>query len=152
MCSRYHSHTHDCCKRPYTTVQSARAALQALGDHVSLEAVARVLDTIKFHGSDGIGFPDFVAIMTKDSQDLESGQQRGKADVTTAYNIAIMARAYRQLRPFSCILLTDAHTLCSDLYVVQLACTASFNTPLMYMFDLSAPYCSLQIYQSLLRY
>ena len=113
--------------------------------------MARVLDTIKFHGSDGIGFPDFVAILTRDSQDLESGQRTGKADVTTAYNIAIMARAYRQLRPFSCILLIDAHTLCFDLCMVQLAGTACLNTTLTHTFRLSAPYCSLQFYQSSLR-
>lgn len=89
------------CIRVISTLKSAKAFLQALGDHVSLEAVARVLDTINYHGSDGIAFPDFIAIMTTDSQDLHSGQRRGKADVTTAYNIAIMARAYRQLKPFS---------------------------------------------------
>lgn len=86
--------------------------LQALGDHVSLEAVAKVLDTIKHRGSDGIGFPDFVAIMTSDRLDAEDGQRRGKADVTTAYNIAIMARAYRRVRPFpacACILRSPEH-------------------------------------------
>ena len=68
---------------------------------MSLEAVARVLDTIKHHGSQGIRFTDFVAIMTRDSEDLQYGRRQGKADVTTAYNIAIMARAYRQVRPSS---------------------------------------------------
>lgn len=88
--------------------------LQALGDHVSLEAVAKVLDTIKHRGSDGIGFPDFVAIMTSDRLDAEDGQRRGKADVTTAYNIAIMARAYRRVRPFpACTLILGSPEHCS---------------------------------------
>lgn len=89
-----------CFKLSWMTCCPTTATLQALGDHVSLEAGARVLDTTKHHGSDGIGFPDFISIMTKDSQDLESGPQQGKADVTIAYNIAIMARAYRQVRLF----------------------------------------------------
>ena len=69
---------------------------QALGNHVSLEAVASVLDTVKYHGSDGIGFPDFIDIMSRDSHDLDEGSHnKSNGSATTAYNIALMARAYR---------------------------------------------------------
>lgn len=65
---------------------------------MSLQAVASVLDSVKHHGSKGIEFPDFIDIMSRDSQDLtEGGHSKGSAGTTTAYNIALMARAYRCL-------------------------------------------------------
>lgn len=71
-------------------------AMQSLGDHVSLSAVATVLDSVRYHGSNGIGFSDFIDIMSRDSQDLrEGGHNRSNGNATTAYNIALMARAYR---------------------------------------------------------
>lgn len=63
---------------------------------MSLQAVASVLDGVKHGGSKGIGFPDFIDIMTRDSHDLaHDGYSASNSSATTAYNIALMARAYR---------------------------------------------------------
>ena len=71
---------------------------QVLGNHVSLQAVASVLDGVKHHGSKGIGFPDFIDIMSRDSRDLANGDDsESNSSATSAYNIALMARAYRCL-------------------------------------------------------
>jgi len=81
---------------------SLSAGLQSLGDHVSLQAVATVLDSVRYHGSSGIGFTDFIDIMSRDSQDLKEGSHnRSNGNATTAYNIALMARAYRWLMHLS---------------------------------------------------
>lgn len=83
-------------------MQSFSAGLQSLGDHVSLQAVATVLDSVRYHGSSGIGFTDFIDIMSRDSQDLKEGSHnRSNGNATTAYNIALMARAYRWLMHLS---------------------------------------------------
>ena len=67
-----------------------------LGDHVSLQAVENVLDGVKHHGSRGIEFPDFIDIMSRDSCDLaDDSRGQSNSTATTAYNIALMARAYR---------------------------------------------------------
>ncbi len=63
---------------------------------MSLQAVASVLDGVKHRGSKGIGFPDFIDIMSRDSDDLaQDGYSASNSSATTAYNIALMARAYR---------------------------------------------------------
>jgi hypothetical protein len=67
---------------------------------VSLQAVATVLDSVRYHGSSGIGFTDFIDIMSRDSQDLKEGSHT-RSNGTTAYNIALMARAYRWLMHLS---------------------------------------------------
>ena len=57
-----------------------------------------VLDGVKHHGSKGIEFPDFIDIMSRDSRDLADGNHsQSNNSSTTAYNIALMARAYRCL-------------------------------------------------------
>lgn len=61
---------------------------------MSLQAVASVLDGVKHHGSNGIGYPDFIDIMSRDSHDL-AGDDASNSSATSAYNIALMARAYR---------------------------------------------------------
>ena len=67
-----------------------------LGNHVSLQAVESVLDSVKHHGSRGIEFPDFIDIMSRDSRDLaDDDHSQSNSSATTAYNIALMARAYR---------------------------------------------------------
>lgn len=69
---------------------------QVLGNHVSLQAVESVLDGVKHHGSKGIEFPDFIDIMSRDSRDLtDDNHSQSNSSPTTAYNIALMARAYR---------------------------------------------------------
>lgn len=80
------------------TISQPTSAMQSLGDHVSLQAVATVLDSVRYHGSSGIGFTDFIDIMSRDSQDLrEGGHNKTNGNATTAYNIALMARAYRYI-------------------------------------------------------
>lgn len=80
-----------------------------LGNHVSLQAVESVLDGVKHHGSKGIEFPDFIDIMSRDSRDLaDDNHGQSNSSATTAYNIALMARAYRcpsanRLQAKSCI-------------------------------------------------
>ena len=67
-----------------------------LGNRVSLHAVESVLDGVKHHGSRGIEFPDFIDIMSRDSRDLaDDDHSQNNSSATTAYNIALMARAYR---------------------------------------------------------
>ncbi|DBA94303.1 TPA: hypothetical protein ACH3X1_001915 [Trebouxia sp. C0004] len=79
------------------TAEELRDVFKSLGDHVSLQAVATVLDSVRYHGSSGIGFTDFIDIMSRDSQDLkEDSHNRSNGNATTAYNIALMARAYRR--------------------------------------------------------
>ncbi|DBA89700.1 TPA: hypothetical protein ACH3X2_004590 [Trebouxia sp. C0005] len=79
------------------TTEELRDVFKSLGDHVSLQAVATVLDSVRYHGSSGIGFTDFIDIMSRDSQDLKEGSHnRSNGNATTAYNIALMARAYRR--------------------------------------------------------
>lgn len=89
---------------------------QALGNHVSLQAVASVLDGVKHHGSKGIEFPDFIDIMSRDSHDL--AHSGGNSSTTTAYNIALMARAYRctsiqQCHTYAVCLVLDTCRQCS---------------------------------------
>lgn len=67
-----------------------------LGNHISLQAVESVLDGVKHHGSRGIEFTDFIDIMSRDSRDLADDDcSQSNSSATTAYNIALMARAYR---------------------------------------------------------
>lgn len=81
---------------PHSIADACKVSWQALGNHVSLQAVAHVLDGVKHRGSIGIGFPDFIDIMTRDSDDLaHDGYRASNSSATTAYNIALMARAYR---------------------------------------------------------